>query len=271
MTCLQYPYSSQVAELFASYDHSLPIVYSVLEGQRAGRIFVDESSAPRFAVLCTTVGFFYVAGDPAAPDLLNMLDSLLFHSFALEHGLPEMVAFAPSEAWNAVLRRVFDRHHGIVGARHVFRWPAGKRLPSSEDEAVAATGTRILIEPSMQEPGTLHSYPLAQLYVDDVPVCSCSAFMLGRGQAEIDIHTEAGHEGRGYATRTAAALLRHLLENGITPCWTSWPYREASRHVARKLGFEPMPDLPAFIWTVADCGPIRKEEMDKDVQKLRGE
>jgi hypothetical protein len=37
-------------------------------------------------------------------------------------------------------------------------------------------------------------------------------------------------------------------QKGLKPNRACWPEREASRALARKLGFEEKPDVPALLW-----------------------
>ena len=79
-------------------------------------------------------------------------------------------------------------------------------------------------------------------------VCECSAIFVGRGEAEIDIHTRQAYQGRGYATLTASAFIETCLARGLKPNWSCWPERPASVALAKKLGFEELPDVPAHLW-----------------------
>ena len=78
--------------------------------------------------------------------------------------------------------------------------------------------------------------------------------MLGAGRGEIDVGTEPGYEGRGYATLAATALVGALLDRGVAPDWCTWPYRQASQHLAKKLGFKPRMNVRAHIWQKPDTG-----------------
>ncbi|KAB3531593.1 hypothetical protein [Alkaliphilus serpentinus] len=50
--------------LFSDYRHSIPIIYSSLEGKYDGELFVDSEIDPQLAVLFTPFTFHYVARNP---------------------------------------------------------------------------------------------------------------------------------------------------------------------------------------------------------------
>ena len=72
--------------------------------------------------------------------------------------------------------------------------------------------------------------------------------MLGKKHAEIDISTVESEQNKGYGKIAAAALITELLKRDIIPDWCTWPYREVSQILAKKLGFESQPDVTANIW-----------------------
>lgn len=51
----------KAAGLFEGADHGIPLIYSVLEGQGTGNIYVDSVSEPQNALIMPRGGFFYLA------------------------------------------------------------------------------------------------------------------------------------------------------------------------------------------------------------------
>ena len=88
----------------------------------------------------------------------------------------------------------------------------------------------------------------AKLYQGGQLVSNCDAIMVGKSMAEINIGTEEAYRRKGYGTIAARALIDKLLEDKITPCWSAWPFRKESQHLALKLGFEHQVDVNAWIW-----------------------
>ncbi len=79
-------------------------------------------------------------------------------------------------------------------------------------------------------------------------ISECTSVFVGRGEAEIDIRTKEGYQGRGYATLTGSAFIEACLAGNLLPRWACWPKRQASWALAKKLGFEEQPDVPAHYW-----------------------
>ena len=83
------------------------------------------------------------------------------------------------------------------------------------------------------------------LMVGDEVASICCAVAVGGGEAEVDIFTEEKYRRRGYAQWAACAFIEECLARNLTPSWSCWPEREASYALAKKLGFEDRPDVPA--------------------------
>jgi RimJ/RimL family protein N-acetyltransferase len=86
------------------------------------------------------------------------------------------------------------------------------------------------------------------LMKDDEIVSECSSIYVGGGEAEIDIHTNEKYQGRGYAQLVASVFIENCQKQGLRPNWACWPERQASLAMAKKLGFEEKPDIPAHLW-----------------------
>jgi RimJ/RimL family protein N-acetyltransferase len=252
------PSSIQVVNpLFQSIDHSQAIVFSVLEGNSPGRVFVDGEKNPTVALLYPVGAFLYIAGDENHPSLTHELVPLIFDEILPGAGEQEMVLFAFSDSWRMKLDHLLQEKGAIRIARKTFRFNPDKfhalpdwrkRLPSgstmvdiSTTMAKAFPAYQPLVDPRTKRFGVclLHNGEIAS---------ECSAVFVGRGEAEIDIHTEERFCGLGLATLTGSAFIEACLERGLTPDWACWPERLASWSLARKLGFEDLPDIPCHLW-----------------------
>ena len=241
--------------LFDAYKHSIPVIYATLEGQYDGELYVDSEEHPTFAVLFTQFAFHFVAGDSNAQKAEALLDDLIFKRYLKETSQKEACLFCPDEKWNYVLDHVFEKRSGIKDYRKTFHLNRekfenvrAKRKPLEDVEAV------ICYE---QNEGAKKPYPVCRIYHDDESVSFCSGFMLGRGQAEIDVRTEEAFQRKGYAKEAAIALVEELLNHEIEPSWCTWPYRTESQQLALSIGFEPLEDVSVHIWVESECGEIR--------------
>ena len=107
---------SGVAPLFAGIRHNIPVVYSVLEGNSPGRVFVDDTAAPRLALIYPQEAFLYLAGDPRSP-ALDGLPVLLFEEILPAMAEKELVLFAFSGDLFAAMEAVLRPN----GMKHIWR------------------------------------------------------------------------------------------------------------------------------------------------------
>lgn len=76
------------------------------------------------------------------------------------------------------------------------------------------------------------------LLQDDVVVSWCFSVYVSGEDYELGVATVPAHQGRGFATLTAAACVEHCVTHGLTPHWHCWDDNRPSIAVAEKVGFE---------------------------------
>jgi hypothetical protein len=241
------------AALFDAYDHSVPVIYSSLNGQYPGTLDLTKEEGKTLALLLTPFRFHFVAGNPHTPNAAEHMHRMLFETYLRETRQKEAVVFCPDASWHALLDEVFRRHRGVKDVRKRFRLNRSRFREAAAAMKETQDVRTILSEE--QDCGAKTRYPVCRIVKDGKSVSFCSAFMLGKGRAELDVGTEEGYRGRGYAKRAAVTLIGELLRRNIEPDWCAWPYRTTSQALAKSVGFEALPDVPAYIWTEKDCGP----------------
>lgn len=239
---------------YNDYTHNIPVIYSSLEGQYEGELFVDSEVDPQIAILFTPFGFHFVGGNPETDNVVDVLDGMLFKEYLINSGQKEAIVFGPNEKWDKVLNEVFERHHGIKGNRKIFHLNKEKfeKVKSIKNDFES-------IEKSLiyeKDGGSTIHYPVCRIFKDEKCISFCSGFMLGKGRAEIDVFTEETYQGKGYAKETGIALITELLNKGIEPDWCTWPYRIESQKLALSLGFELAEEISAHIWGEDECGQL---------------
>jgi hypothetical protein len=243
------------AHLFEEYTHNIPVIYSSLEGQYNGELFVDEVNNPQVAILFTPFDFHFVAGNAEISDVINLVDDTVFNQYLLKTDQKEAILFAPNQKWNKILDEVFKRHNGIKDNRMVFCLNKDKYQKQNKLREISSDSVnRLLLE---KEQSSQREYPVGRVYLEEKCVSFCSGFMLGKGHAEINIGTVEAFRGKGYAKDAAFTLINHLLKDDIEPDWCTWPYRVESQKLACSLGFELSEEVPVFIWVEDECGKIQ--------------
>ena len=240
--------------LFSEYKHNIPVIHSLLEGQYKGKLYVDDTTDPKVAVLFTPFDFHYVAGDINAENIVDVLDDMIFCEYLLSNKSKEAIFFSPNSKWDAILDDVFNRHRGIKDSRYIFCLDKSKYHDNrNKYKPMDDIKSEIVY---VKDRGALKEYPESRIYKDDICISYCAGFMLGNGHAEIDIFTEENYRNKGYAKEVAFGLIDELLKNNIEPDWCTWPYRKASQELATSLGYELIEEVTAHIWVEEECGPI---------------
>jgi len=242
-------------KLFEEYTHSIPVIYSSLEGQYEGELYVDKEDDPQVAILFTPFAFHYVAGNAEMSNVTEVIDDIIFKHYLLETDQKEAIVFSPNDKWNNVLDKVFKRYNGIKDKRMIFRLNREKYNEQKNDKKVISDmDNRLSFE---NEQASQKEYPVGRIYLQQKCVSFCSGFMLGKGHAEINVSTDEEYRGNGYAKAAAFTLINELLNRSIEPDWCTWPYRVESQKLASSLGFELVDEIPTYIWVEDECGKIQ--------------
>ena len=236
---------SKISHLYDRYDSNRAVIFSVLEGQYDGCAYVNDGDDFQWAVLRTPFLQHFVAGRPT-PGCASTLEDILFNTILPEQQEKEIVVFADSALWDDILTAIFAEHHGVSDGRKIFAFCHENHAKLKQPPLPA--DVQPMVEKGCNHPGSHRDAWSAKLLVAGQVVSCCDALMVGSGMAEIDISTLEAFRGRGYATLATMMLIDQLLKEGLTPSWSTWPFRVESQHIAQKLGFIPMPDAKAWIW-----------------------
>lgn len=228
---------------FEGYSENIPVIFSTLEGQYPGVVYYDEKCD--IAILATKFGFVYIGGDVNTTGAGAFIDDILFHELAQRQNIQELIAFGQNNEWNNLLDYVFKSHHGVVDVRKYYRLSRDKFEETCNAMNPNSIDVLLMLE---QDNGSTVKYPVARVYRDGIDISYCSAFMLARGFAEIDVGTKDGYRQKGYGKIASITLMNSLLHQGIEPCWCTWPYRTESQALAKSIGFELYKEIPAYIW-----------------------
>lgn len=248
--------------MFQEYTHSIPAIYSSLEGQYEGELYVDSIENCGYAILVTPFEYCYVAGNMKIEGIRDELDNLLFHSIINERKEKEIIVFSPKNNWYPVLEDVFDRHYGLQDVRKVYhlnkhRFYAYRKDCARKIDQIKKGKGEIAIQVAYEkEFGSHREYPICRIYNKGQCIGFCSAATIGREQGEIDIHIDERYRNHGYGTIAAMMLIEEVLKKGIEPCWCTWSYHTQSQAIAKRIGFVEKEDVPAFIWTQEACGSL---------------
>jgi len=240
--------------MFNEYTHNIPVIYSSLEGQYEGELYIDNELNTQIAILFTPFAFHFVAGDSKVSNVIDIVDEMIFKRYLSEHDEKEAIVFSPNGSWDEVLDTIFKKHNGIKDKRVLFSLNKDKFMKRYEIKKENSDIEKKIVYDKAG--GSNTEYPTCKIYVDQKCVSFCSGFMLGKEHAEINISTEEEYRRKGYARETAFTLIKELISRGIEPDWCAWSHKESSRKLAESLGFELAEEIPTHIWVEDECGKL---------------
>lgn len=230
------------------YTHSIPIIYSMIEGQFNPSIFVDDIEHAKWGIIFTPFDFHYMFGDPSSVNQ-TVLENLI-KDYVVINNRPECMIFRPNDLFDPILANIFTKFKGVKGNRVSFEF--------NQENFDCLTGEvdvkDIRLIYRIPEFGRIEN-PVARIEQDSKRIAYANALMIGANEAEIDVRTLEDHRRKGYSYKCSIKLIRELIVKGLKPNWTCWQKKESSKALAKKLGFENMTEIPAFIW-VDQFGPI---------------
>lgn len=247
-----------------------------LEGGHPGRVFVDDPSVPQAALVCTRVGYYFLAGSPEAAGFIDRMADAFTNTLAPRQlhalGDPQILLFYPDDAWKPALFAAFEERQPILISkkrmllnpdtsqkmRLAYRsWcdqlPEGMRVVNMTPEFFQnhpeLAGEAILFWGS-EEAFTQKS--LGICLVDEqaggMAASACWGVFAGSGEIEISVSTIPEYRRRGLARIAAAAFIEACLRRDLLPVWGCFPDNRPSVELARQLGFVDQLDQPICLW-----------------------
>ena len=218
----------RVRPIYDKIEDSRAIVFSVIEGNTPGRIFVDRTDHPATAVLRFSGGEIYLGGRADDESLNREIVALLFTELAPPRS--KLLVFSFSEAWKLaldellanhgvrrVVRETFELSPELFGERHT-GWRS--RLP--EEFRLERMDRRLALESDSGLDflwGGIDNF-IARAFgycvlKDGHVVSRCSPVALGDRRFETGIGTVEPYRRRGLATAAACGFIEHCLEEGL--------------------------------------------------------
>jgi RimJ/RimL family protein N-acetyltransferase len=259
----------RVRSLFQGLAYHLAI-FSVIEGNSPGRIWVDHPRRPQTALVWDKAeGEFYLAGLEEDDGFNQALNACIRGQIYPEaRRLPRMLDFVLNyspETWESKLDVVLRDTAPMKHYRQHFTFkqlkvdwkvqlPDGLVMTRVDEKLLARTELKNIEEVrrwalrSWQSVGNFmeKGFGFCLLHGDAI-VCWCIADYVAGKAYEIGIHTDEDYRRRGLATLTVAAAVEHCLTWGATEIgWHCWSSNVASAATARKVGFEQTIEHPVY-------------------------
>ncbi len=248
------------------------VIESVLKGCTRGKVFVNDTGSPANALVWAQNEMFYLIGAHNVHFYSEleayMLDTIKPLALQIGEDTLNLEILSPTEI---PINRFFSNHL-FTGKRVPFafnreryaeaRGGVSPNLPSAYtlaeiDEAALAFDHCGRIR---EEIGKFWRCPEDFLqtgigycvFYEGEAVATCLSVACNGEEHEIGINTDAAHRGKGLATAMAQRFIDMCLRRGEHPHWTTEDFRLDSIAIAKKVGFEQLPDYPVYYRAFAD-------------------
>lgn len=249
----------RVKPLFHHTHDLRAAIYTVLEGNQRGRVWVDQVDNPTTAVMNSD--FCYLTSKPDVPDLQAGAVKWLEAEVVNHQEWTGIFSF--SEPWEAALQTTLQAYEVMRFVRVMFdldaqryrelhtgwqkRIPAGFTLQRIDTQTAPYCGGI----PDMWggvENFMKHGFGFCMLDdsqpdVQQALAASVQTVFVGDRHAETGVETKEAYRRKGLATILCCAYLDFCLENGICPEWGCGD-NEASELLAIKLGYTNRRERP---------------------------
>jgi len=258
MDHLQIRNNHKLASHFNQFTHHRGLIYSIIENQYEGHLYVDLMDKPKVMIMFTPFDFSFITGIETSSDAETALSMIQKH--ASEFPFEEQIFFTDSDASHGHLSDPFKRYHAIQTVRYTYKLnhQKFKEILNNHDF------NHIINTYEQKDHSSLLPYWISEVKEAEKTISYCKAFARGGGYAELDVYTDEEHQQKGYAFECALKLIDKLIDNKIEPEWNTWPYRNASQKLAMKLGFEFNKEVKAIVWVKDECLPL-----NMDVSKIK--
>lgn len=243
----------RVAHLFEPLAQR-PFCAAVLAGVEAGRVFVDDPSAPRTALLVTRDVWGYLAGAPDNDAFNRALNAAIYGRQVVGQEVPLLQLTCHPEAWYGQLAVVTHPRKPIaeirrfyVGRRVTYDWQGsvpvglvlqqideilGERLVGPLPEDV----DRLLALRAAAADPDRAGFGFVALHGERVAAYAMVDCVVGE-VGEIFLFTDESYRRRGLATLTTAATIAYGLAHGLSQVnWDCAADNEGSWRTAERLG-----------------------------------
>ena len=261
---------SKARPLFQRLIKSQPMCTAVLEGVYPGKVYVDDLTQPRTALLTTYIEseahgtWCFLAGEPTNEAFNQSLNAAIFSHQIIADNTPILFLTCDPDDWGGQMEAVlaphppiwFPRYHFI--SRQVgFDWRAalpsgftvermnddlrhipGLQLP--EDVATTLTKWQTMTGPRFMDFGFV---TLDRTCPQPIIASWATVDFIAARAGDLGFLTQPDYRRRGLGTIAAAAALEHGFANGLQQVnWTCDADNPGSTRTAERLGLERVED-----------------------------
>ena len=239
------------------------IPFTICQGINPGRIFIDQKENPQIVMIWTTVGYYFLFGDPSSISDLESISQILTQVFipaSQATGETGFILIPSSPSWKAMIPMLLPDREVIEIYRlphdldfNSFQRKADWRLQiptgfhfQSIDESIALK-IGVLASWSSMEDFLTNGIGYA-LMKDEEVASTCVSVFSSSQKVEMDVHTDEKFRRQGLADSICSAFIEKCIQSGKLPNWECFWDNEPSVNLAKKLGFIAQKEYPVFYW-----------------------
>lgn len=253
---------TNVANLLIKDKVYCTFAYAVVEGKQPGKIYADNNINPSSCLILCKSGKYLVAGDTSNTAFNEFLSDYLYDS---NNHNRYFDLYSSSKDWireideilldNAakLSRQLFyldsSNFYNILDINTIL--PEGfelKKLDSDLFEKYSGEMDNSYCDLWESSNNFIKNGFGFCILKNNEFVSVCNTYYVREGFAEIDIVTNKKFRNKGFALITCAEFIKHCLQNNITPVWDCDDGNEASKNLAKKLGFRSIETYQMHWW-----------------------
>jgi GNAT superfamily N-acetyltransferase len=260
-----------VLKFFPHLKCDTVLAYAIAGRTQKGRIFVDHLTDPTVALIWHVYGSALLMGDSNNHAFNEHIKELLFSRY---EGVQKKINIGIDNAeWKLKIEQMLESHlyyctdirepltqtiekakSNILGKprlRHRFNRdkfykicnnisPVGQfTLRKIDNEIYSKISGRVVPGSFWDSPRTFLEKGAGYCLMDgDKVACASFSAYIGNGQVDVGIETTPEYRRLGLGAVTAAAMVKHVLENGAQPVWGCLQENAGSAAIAEKIAFE---------------------------------
>lgn len=245
-------------------------VNAIIEGNRPGKIYVDDMEFPKTAFAWAKPSEYYLVGCPNNNEFNFALHKLITNAInpeTVNHKIRFSVLHCSEDVWDKKINVILKNQHYRKSYRWLFtfkqlkvnckrRIPKGFHIECINEEFLKRTSLKnlntvadyIIFKWNSINDFLQKGFGFCLLHGNSIASWCISGNHV-EGKCEITIGTHEKYQNKGCATLIASAFVEHCISKNLTPSWHCGYDNLASIAVAEKVGFEKVLKYPVYIWT----------------------
>jgi len=260
----------KVLDLVSIVDHNRAVIDAVVQGNNAGRVFVDNLFNPTAALVYPQEMVVYLISPQPTNAFLEDVQELLFGDWNVQGVELLTYPLVQPEQLDVLLG---GRPHVKLVRRDYklnmekFAKMAGNcELPPASELTLCGIDSAFFeafpveLMPGWGKADFLrHGFGYSLVKGEEL-ISQCVVGFRSNDAVELSVKTNEDYRRQGLALPVCRAVLEHALAKGLTPTWSCWDFNEASWRLGEKLGFDLASTKQLFLW---DTWVQKKHDSEK--------